>query len=110
MDWYRSAVCLSKTAVESVKIPGTVETIGIYIFSGCENLKNVSVDEGITYLPKGCFSGDIALEEISLPLTLKQVGDYALDRCEALSKVNYSGTKQQWELVSVGENNDRLLH
>ena len=99
----------SKTAVESVKIPGTVETIGIYIFSGCENLKNVSVDEGITYLPKGCFSGDIALEEISLPLTLKQVGDYALDRCEALSKVNYSGTKQQWELVSVGENNEPLI-
>ena len=97
-----------QTAVESVKIPGTVKELGIYIFSGCKSLKTVSVDEGITFLPEGCFYDDIALEKVSLPITIHLVGKSAFSRCNKLNQVVYPGTKQQWKLVSVGEMNEPL--
>lgn len=97
-----------QTAVESVKIPGTVKELGIYIFSDCKRLKNVSVDEGITFLPEGCFCDDIALEKVSLPITINLVGKSAFSQCNKLNQVVYPGTKQQWKLVSVGEMNEPL--
>lgn len=97
-----------QTAVESAKIPGTVKELGIYIFSDCKRLKNVSVDEGITFLPEGCFCDDIALEKVSLPVTINLVGNSAFSQCNKLNQVDYPGTKQQWKLVSVGEMNEPL--
>lgn len=97
-----------QTAVESVKIPGTVKELGIYIFSDCKRLKDVSVDEGITFLPEGCFCDDIALEKVSLPITINLVGKSAFSQCNKLNQVVYPGTEQQWKLVSVGEMNEPL--
>ena len=51
-----------------------------------------------------------SIESISLPDTLKSVGNYAFNSCDNLESVYYSGTEEQWKLVTIAGNNTSLLN
>lgn len=63
-----------------------VTSIGDYAFYGCENVDVVFLPETITYFGENCMTG-----------------------CNVLDVVFYDGTLEQWEQVTVEENNDVLL-
>lgn len=65
--------------ITSVVIPDTVTQIGAGAFSKCENLTSVSIPASVTYM-----------------------GQFVFYDCIALKKINFSGTKAQWEKI---ENN-----
>ncbi|MDE5829907.1 MAG: leucine-rich repeat domain-containing protein [Duncaniella sp.] len=74
-------------------------TLGAYSFSECEKLKSITLPEGITEIPKGCFYNTAITEISSLPSTLisiSVVNDYfnrnlsdtgAFARCTSLKSV-----------------------
>ena len=66
IDTYVFMYCQS--LVEAV-IPGTVTSIGRYPFYGCENLKKITVEEGVTYVADLMW-GTNHLEELVLPSTV----------------------------------------
>ena len=47
-----TAMCLCDPTLESIRIPGSVQTIGIRAFAQCTSLKTVVIDEGVTKLDK----------------------------------------------------------
>ena len=55
------------------------------MFSYCESLISVTNDDSVTSIGWGAFSG-----------------------CDSLTDVYYSGTKEQWDAVKIGEANDPL--
>ncbi len=61
------------TAIESIEIPGTVNTIEDFTFMSCKYLKSVTIKEGTESIEKSPFAGCPSLEEIYLPSTLKSV-------------------------------------
>ena len=56
-------------------------------FDGCTSLKSITVDEGVTSIPKHAFRYQTSLEEVILPNSLTSIGVYAFDGCNKLEKV-----------------------
>lgn len=86
-----------ESAVEEVTLPSTLIgkpdetgklTLGKSPFAFCENLKKVTISEGLTDLGgKGIFTQCTALSEVYLPSTLKTVSSYMFYCCESLQSI-----------------------
>jgi len=79
----------------SVGIPGTVVidgknyqvAIGGSAFSGCYQLKMVTIGEGVTEIGNAAFRDCNNITEVKLPNTLQTIGDYAFQNCRAMASV-----------------------
>ena len=74
----------------------------------CSNLTNVVIPIGVQYLgandyKDGSFSCD-ELESITVPSTVKSINYYWLYYTPALKTVNYYGSKEQWAVITSGDN------
>lgn len=107
---YLSSGAFSRTAIESIEIPksldscgsdfslygngynyeldGTNYMIGWGPFYCCENLKTVTFEEGTTQIASYLFNGCTGLEEITIPDTITVVETRAFRDCLRLKKVN----------------------
>lgn len=64
-------------AIESIKLPDSLEDVGAYAFADCKNLKNVELGNGILNIPNGMFNGCINLEICELPKQVQSIGQGA---------------------------------
>ena len=121
------AYCENLTAIE---IPNNVESIGAEAFCGCANLREVIVPASVKTLGTGAFETCTALKNIylegcnvigfgaffcceslasiTLPKELKTIEEYAFYSCTSLATVNYSGTEEQWNNITIGSDNESL--
>ncbi|MBO4471090.1 MAG: leucine-rich repeat domain-containing protein [Clostridia bacterium] len=88
------AACLCNPVLETIRIPGSIQTIGIRAFAQCPGLKTVVIEEGVTILDKCCFGGCNALEEILLPESLEIVDDCAFASCDRLREIAFGSGLQ----------------
>ena len=73
--------------VESITIPGSVQTIDRYAF-GTENyLKTVVIEEGVEKIDDFAFSSCEKLENVTIPKSVKYIKDAAFEDCVALKSV-----------------------
>ena len=63
-----------------------MKSIGEYAFTNDENLKNISISNGVTRIEEAAFEDCTALTEIVLPYSMTFVGDYAFKNCTALKR------------------------
>ena len=63
-------------------IPDSVTTIGMNAFSGCTGLTSVTIPAGVIEIDMNAFAS-----------------------CSSLTTVNYKGTQEQWEQISIGSYN-----
>ena len=57
-------------------------------FYGCTSLKEITVDEGVTSIPKYAFRNMTSLETISLPESLTKISSYAFEGCTRIGVLN----------------------
>ncbi|MCQ2463618.1 MAG: leucine-rich repeat domain-containing protein [Clostridia bacterium] len=62
------------TALESLIIPDTVKTIGLYAFAECENLKNVQFGKSVETIGTGAFAFCRGLNDVIIPESVKSIG------------------------------------
>ena len=62
--------------VKRLVVPGTCKVIGAYAFAGCENLREIVIEDGVEVIEDWAFIS-CNIESISLPQTLKTVGNNA---------------------------------
>ena len=96
-------------AAESVTIPATIGTnpvtsIGYNAFGTCLSLKNVTIPNGVKEIEASAFFSCDSLISITIPGSLKWIGDGAF-RFSSLQTIFYSGTRDQWNELSVGHYN-----
>lgn len=65
-----------------------VTSIGAYAFSGCANLTEVIIENGIISIESNAFADCTSLTSISLPDSVTVISNYAFVRCSALKNVN----------------------
>ncbi len=58
----------------------------------------------VTIIAANAFQGKTTLKEVTLPETIQEIGDNAFAGCTSLEKINFEGTKYQWNQVKEGEN------
>ena len=88
--------------LKRLTIPSGVETIGDYAFSGCESLTSITIPDGVTSIGGYAFSGCESLESITIPDSVTSIGGYAFYHCYGLTSIKYRGTEAEWVDISKG--------
>ena len=82
----------SRSKLTSITIPGGVTLGGDSfwrsgIFGNCENLRSVTIDNGVTAIQSYMFDGCGALESVIIPNSVRSIGDGAFSGCVSLKSI-----------------------
>ena len=78
-------------------------------WSACaDGITAVKVGDGVTAIGTNAFFGCAALRGATLPGSLTAVGNGAFENCDALKLVFFTGTRENWNAMEIGENNEAL--
>ena len=97
-------------ALTNVTIPSNVEKIGQSAFAYCENLKTVTISSGVKSIDAWAFEYCEKLESVVIPNTIEYIGQDAFKHCGNISNVYYSGSKSQWDTISISSGNNDILN
>ncbi len=90
-----------------VVIPGTVDSLWGATFSGCHNLSEIVIGSGVTEICNYAFADGMELTKITIPKTVKRIGVGAFgQRRNNACDVYYEGTEEDWNNITVEEENE----
>ena len=81
-DYYPSV-----SNVTALVVPASVKEIGTYAFYALENLKSVTLNEGLETIGRGAFENCYNLPSVVMPSTVKVIEEDAFEDCESLESV-----------------------
>ena len=93
------ASAFSGSNIQSVYIPGTVETIGDSAFSGCSLLETVKMMEGVKCIGEKAFEMCSNLKKVILPASIQKLGFSLFPDNGEDMLVYYGGTKAQFDAM-----------
>lgn len=91
----------------SFTVPSSVKTIASGAFSHCESLEYVTIGNSVEIIEDNAFCFCSNLKRVILGNNIKSVGDQAFLYVEN-PEVYYSGTQEEWKLISWGNFNERI--
>lgn len=91
------------TALEKVKLPDSLTVISEALFYGCTSLADVTLGNAVTEIGLTAFEECASLTKIALPVSLKNIGYNTFMDCVKLKRIEYKGTREQWETIQKGE-------
>ena len=123
-DYSQNKNALLGTSLTSVTVT-RADSIGAYAFYGCENLKDISILDGVGSIGEGAFSGCKGLETFVVPSTVQSIarnafyectgltfvalskevtsiGASAFQGCKLLNSIQFTGSKADWEAITTG--------
>lgn len=106
---YLGAYAFANTAVAEMTIPDGITAIN-NLFSGCSNLRKVTLPKNLLSIGNETFSRCSALAEITIPESVTEIGSNAFNSCSALTeltipskveKIGYGALQSCTALVTV---------
>ena len=76
--------------LKTVTLPSTLIEISDYAFKDCKSLVSVNLPDGVTIIGDSVFSGCTSLKTVVLPSALEEVSDSTFKGCTSLTKVTFS--------------------
>lgn len=73
-----------------LEIVYNINNISENCFSGCFNLKNVYMRDGLTMIGARSFENCISLERISIPSSIRTISEYSFFNCTKLSQITFN--------------------
>lgn len=98
----------NRCSIENIEIPEGITEIGYAVFGKCSKLKNIKVPYTVIRIDDYAFHWCSSLESIELPVNLTSIGYATFENCLNLKDVIYSGTKEQWNQISIESCNEQL--
>ncbi len=95
--------------LDNVVIPDSVLSLGEGAFQACTALTKINLPKNITEIGFNTFSECTSLMTISIPNSVTSVGLSAFFACEALTDVYYLGNNEEWNSITINDNNESLL-
>ena len=80
-----------KSGLTSVSVPGSVTSMGTYVFRNCTALTSATLGEGITVIPSSTFSGCTELAAVTLPDSVTTINSNAFGNCRKLVSLTIRG-------------------
>ena len=105
-----SAFTFVNRPLTRVVIPASVESIGDLAFYDCSSLVSIDMPDNIKHIGAGAFYGCSSLASIVIPASVTTIDFFAFYECASLTDVYYKGTKEQWNNIVIGSDNDDLLN
>jgi len=93
----------------TVVLPETLTSLGEFVFR-YSGLTNIILPESMTSIADYAFCDCEKLESITVPKTIGSIGMSAFSNCYVLADVYYSGSVIDRNNITIGEDNDPLLH
>ncbi len=94
--------------IETVVINEGITNVGDYAFAGFTKIETISIPDSVTKIGVGAFEGCENLRTVFVGADLTEIGAYAFNGCPILTDVYFKGTEEQWNDVTVGNNNKWL--
>ena len=98
------------TGLTSITIPNSVTRIGSHAFFYCTGLTSITIPNSVTSIGWEAFEDCTGLTSITIPNSVTSIGDWAFRGCTGLKDVYYTGSKDEWEAISIGAGNGCLLN
>ncbi len=118
-------------SLTSITMPNSITSIGDYAFEGCNSLTFVTLSNQVTCISYGAFQNCDSLVSITIPNSVTRIGVeafYSCDsltsvtignsvthieynaflKCNSLKEIYYTGTEEDWNKISIGEQNESL--
>ena len=114
----------------TVNLPTTLEFIGEGAFLNCSKLRNITLNNGLLTIDSKAFMNCSKLTKINIPDTVTTIGVSAFDgssistiiggkglrvittdafkNCAKLTTFFYTGTKDEYEAITIAPGNDKL--
>lgn len=92
----------------SVTILGNVTSISSYAFYDCVSLTSVAILGNVINIDRVAFYDCASLTSVILPISVEEIDKAAFSQCDNLKDVYYSGTREQWNQITIGSDNDDL--
>ncbi|MGN0547510.1 MAG: leucine-rich repeat domain-containing protein [Acutalibacteraceae bacterium] len=111
IDGYAFFYCTGLTSVtfgENSKLT----SIGEKVFYNCTGLTSVTIPDSVTSIGDNAFFYCTGLTSVTFGKNsqLTSIGEGAFRECTALTDVYYSGTKKEWNAISIGSDNTCLTN
>ena len=90
------------SSLTSVTIGNGVTSIGSWAFEGCSGLTSVKIGNGVTSIGDLAFRDCSGLTSITIGSGVTSIGFRALDGCSGLTRIDFNGTKAQWNAIEKG--------
>ena len=97
--------CISLT---NILIPNSVTSIGYSAFENCSALTDISIPNSVTVIANATFRNCTSLTNVKIPNSVKTIKANAFANCKNLANVYYSGAQSDWQMISIGKNNELL--
>ena len=91
-------------------VPDGVTSIGNKAFCNCTGLTSITIPDSVTSIGKYAFGFCFRLANIIISDSVAYIGDMAFLHCDSLEDVYYSGTKEAWNSVNIGSENECLTN
>ncbi len=98
------------THLINITLPNSLTLIGDGAFGGCSSLKSISIPESVTRIGNFAFNECNNLKNITIPNSISNIDFYTFRNCSNLTDVYYSGTKEQWQQITIAEGNENLTN
>lgn len=91
----------------SVKLPGSITSIGLEGFSYCTELESIEMSANITEISEAAFWGCSSLKSVELPDNIEYLGESVFEDCKAMtsiklpSNLNTIGVRAFWGCSSL---------
>ena len=98
------------SSLKSVTIPNNVINIGDSAFDGCSSLTSITIPDSVTSIESFTFGYCANLKNITIPDSVTNIGAAVFEDCSNLIDIYYEGTKEQWDDIDIGANNEVLTN
>ena len=85
-------------------IPDSVTSIGDRAFSGCSRLASVTIPGSVTSIGSNAFFDCTSLTSVTISEGVTSIGHGAFLGCYRLTTINFTGTQEQWNAITKGNN------
>ena len=94
----------------NITIPNSVTVISNDVFALCSSLTDVIIPNSVTSIGSYAFTGCVSLKSVTIHDSVTSISDGAFFDCEGLKDVYYTSTEDEWNKITIGNDNENLTN
>lgn len=105
---YLVLVRASDTSITTCDIHTGAKIISVFAFDDCTSLKSVTIPDSVTTIGRSAFYKCSSLESLIIGSGVTTIGDGVIYYYSPFTSLYYSGTAEEWDKITIGDNNSKL--